>query len=369
MAASLDQVKKHKQAMIEQYGRPDDLRGLFEMLATLLPLAGLWWLAVHLAAVSVWLTVCAGALIVMFTVRCFALMHECGHYSLFRSRRLNRQAGFILGVINGMPQYVWAQNHNFHHTCNGDWERYRGPYTTLSTDEYAALSAGRQRLYRAKCSVLMSPLVGFIYLVFNPRFNWVKGTVGFLLHMAGISRAARGVPLRQRAASFHTRVWRNSREYWHMFWNNVVLLCLWGLMCWLCGPRLFLPIYLVSLSLAGAVGILMFTVQHNFEGSYASNSAGWDYDAGAIRGTSYLVLPGWLNWFTVNLAYHHIHHLSTCIPGHRIASCHRQYEHLFKDVMRLRLSDICHALTCILWDRRQQQIITLAEYRRRAVAG
>ena len=36
-----------------------------------------------------------------------------------------------------MPQYVWSQNHSYHHTHNGNWEKYRGPYTTMSINEYA----------------------------------------------------------------------------------------------------------------------------------------------------------------------------------------------------------------------------------------
>ena len=365
MSAAVDRVKQQKQAMIAKYAKPDDLRGLLELLGALVPLMVFWWLAVRLAPVSLWLTAGAGVFIVAFLVRCFALMHEYGHYSQFRARRFNRWAGFVFGVINGMPQPVWAQNHNYHHVCNGDWERYKGPYTTKSVDEYAALTPGMQRLYRARCSVLVTPLVGFIYLIFNPRFNWLRGSLAYLLHMAGISKAARGVPFKQRGAAFHSRIWRNRKDYWAMFWNNVALLSLWAVMSWWCGPGLFFSIYLTTLSLAGAVGIILFTVQHNFEGSYASHTADWDYDAGAIHGTSYMLLPAWLNWFTANMAYHHIHHLSTVIPGYRLARCHEEFAHLFTEVSRLRLSQVPHALRCILWDTRKRQIITFVEYRDR----
>jgi fatty acid desaturase len=34
---------------------------------------------------------------------------------LFRSQWLNRAFGFLLGVVSGMPQYVWSQHHNYHH--------------------------------------------------------------------------------------------------------------------------------------------------------------------------------------------------------------------------------------------------------------
>ncbi len=98
-----------------------------------------------------------------------------------------------------------------------------------------------------------------------------------------------------------------------MRWNNLVLIGLWALMAWLVGPLLFFVCYTISISLAGAAGIVLFSVQHNFEHSYASHHEGWDHTRAAIEGTSFLVLPRWLNWFTVNIAYHHIHHLSARI--------------------------------------------------------
>jgi acyl-lipid omega-6 desaturase (Delta-12 desaturase) len=83
-----------------------------------------------------WLTAAAVLPISLFTLRAFALMHQRGHGSLFRTQRLNRAFSFLLGVVFGMPQYVWSQHYDFHHANNGNWEKYRGLYTTLSVAEY-----------------------------------------------------------------------------------------------------------------------------------------------------------------------------------------------------------------------------------------
>jgi omega-6 fatty acid desaturase (delta-12 desaturase) len=352
--------------MIGRYAKSDDIKGLTQVFTTLVPLVLLWWAAIWCAAVSPWLVVAPLLLIALFTVRVFGLMHECGHGSLFRSRRLNQAVGFLLGVVSGMPQYVWAQHHNYHHAHNGNWDRYRGPYTTLSVGEYAALSRVQQRLYRSKCSVGAAPLVGFVYLIFNPRFTWLKGSLGLLMHTLRRKLAQPGVSLRAHAAGYQTRYWNSSREYRHMLWNNLVLLSIWALMCWAAGMVLFFSIYLLSVSIAGAVGIVLFTVQHNFEHSYASDDAHWDIDIGSIEGTSFLVLPRWLNWFTVNIGYHHVHHLSAGIPNYRLVECHNEYQHLFSRVTRLQLREVLGALHCILWDTRAQRIISVAEYRREA---
>lgn len=351
--------------MIGRYARSDDIKGLMQVCTTLIPFALLWWAAVWSAALSPWLTVIPVLLIILFTVRTFGLMHECGHGSLFRSRGLNRAVGFLLGVVSGMPQYVWAQHHNYHHAHNGNWDRYRGPYTTLSVDEYRALTRTQQRMYRSKCSVVAAPLVGFIYLIFNPRFTWMKGSIGLLVHVARRKLAQPAVSLSAHAASYRTRYWDSAREYRHMLWNNLVLLSIWAVVCWVCGPARFFSIYFLSVSIAGGIGIVLFTVQHNFEHSYASDDAHWDLDTGAIEGTSFLVLPHWLNWFTVNIGYHHVHHLSAAIPNYRLVECHNEFEHLFTHVTRLELCQVLGSLRCILWDTRAQRIISVAEYLQR----
>jgi omega-6 fatty acid desaturase (delta-12 desaturase) len=364
--SAIQDVRDEVSAIIRKHSRSEDIKGLMQVLTTFAPLALLWWAAALSVAVSIWLTVAVVLLMSLFTLRVFALMHECGHGSLFRNPWLNRAFGFLLGVTAGMPQYVWSQHHNYHHFHNGNWAKYRGPYTTLSVDEYAALTVTQQRMYRCKCSVLASPIAGFIYLIFNPRLNWIRASIALVVHLIRRKAAEPATSLKAHAASFGTRYCKSVREYGHMFWNNVVLLSWWVVMCWALGTSLFFTIYLISLSFAGAAGIVLFTVQHNFEHAYASNGEDWDRVTGAIRGTSFLMLPAWLNWFTANIGYHHVHHLSPRIPNYCLVPCHDEYRHLFVDVPRLQLSHVLGSLQCILWDSHAQQIISLAEYERAA---
>jgi len=369
VSSSILRIKEKKKDIISRYARADDFRALTQVLTTLASFALLWWAALLSVHFSYWLTALAVLLISLFTLRAFVLMHECGHGSLFRTQRLNRAFGFLLGVISGMPQYVWSQHHNFHHANNGNWEKYRGLYTTLSVDEYAAMTEAQQRMYRRKCSIATAPFAGLIYVIFNPRFTWLKGSIGLVSHLVKGKVARPDLSLETHFASFETRYWKSYREYRHMFWNNVVLLSVWGLMCWEFGTGLFFTIYLISASLAGGVGIILFTVQHNFEHSYATDGSNWDYETGAIEGSSFLILPGWLNWFTANIAYHHIHHLSAGIPNYRLINCHNEYRDLFSNVTRVKLSQIHNALKYILWDTRAQRIISVAEYESRLRAA
>jgi acyl-lipid omega-6 desaturase (Delta-12 desaturase) len=343
-----DEFEQRKRALVRAYGFSSDAIGLLQSATTLIPLACLSYAAVW-GVQHNWLVAGVSTIgITLWLVRVFVMMHECGHGALFASRRLNRGLGFVFGVISGMPQYVWAQ----HHRNNGNWERYRGPLATLSTDEYAALAPAQQQRYRRMRSVALAPLGGFMYLIFSPRFNWLKGSLALLVH------ALRG----HRLIDFQTSHWKNWREFRHMTANNVVLLALWLAFSSTVGAGTFFALYLPTLSIAGGIGILLFTVQHNFDQSYAAPIATWDYDKGALHGTSFLVLPAWLNWITGNIGYHHVHHLSAAIPNYRLAECHANNAELFVDVPRIQLHEVPAAAGCILWDKRAERIISFREY-------
>lgn len=355
-------IRELKRTIIDRYARPDNLSGFVATALTVLPLAALWVGVVLSAQISYWLTAGVVALIALFLLRAFVLMHECGHGSLFRHAYLNRIFGFVFGVLTAMPQYVWSKHHLFHHSTNGNWARYRGPLNIITASDYAAMTGSQQRRYRIARSLWLAPFGGFTYLLLNPRVTWLRGNVALLGHVVKHKLAQPGVSILAHAASLKTPFWTSRREYWHMFWNNVALLCLWVAMAWLVGPALFFVCYVASISLAGGAGIVLFTVQHNFDHSYASADEGWDIDQAAIEGTSFLVLPRWLNWFTANISYHHVHHLSARIPFYLLVACHSEYQHLFGDVTRINLSKIPTALKCLLWDTRARRIISMAEH-------
>ncbi len=251
-------------------------------------------------------------------------------------------------MLSGLPQQVWAENHRYHHVTNGNWAKYRGPLNVASVADYQAMSARDQRHYRYTRAILVAPLAGCLYFLVNPRITWLR---------ASIQRLRRGPET--RAASPRPVV--SAAHYRHMLWNNLLLLAAWGAMAWAVGPLQFLVCYLVSGSLAGAYGIVLFTVQHNFEHSYASADAGWDRDEAALHGTSFLVLPRWLNWITADAAYHHVHHLCASVPNYRLAACHKENEQLFSGVRRVRLSEIPGALKHVLWDVSARRLVSVAE--------
>jgi omega-6 fatty acid desaturase (delta-12 desaturase) len=107
-------------------------------------------------------------------------------------------------------------------------EKYRGLYTTLSADEYAAMTDTQRRMHRLKSSIATAPFAGLKYVILNPRLTWLRGSIGFVSHIVKRSLARPNLSFKTHAATFETRYWRSPKEDWHMFWNNVLLISLWS---------------------------------------------------------------------------------------------------------------------------------------------
>src|SRR5438445_12723241 len=125
-----------------------------------------------------------------------------------------------------------------------------------------------------------------IYVVLNPRFTWLTGSIRLVSHILKGEISQPHLSVKEHAASFETRYWESDKEYWHMFWNNVVLLSIWVLMCWAIGMVRFFSVYVISASLASGMGAVLFAVQHSFEHGYGGDSRDGDCDRRALEGKS-----------------------------------------------------------------------------------
>jgi len=363
MSTDAERVQGEVRELIGKYAVRTNLKALWQVFTTLVPYFALFYLSAY-GLLNQQYALFAGALLllILFIVRVFMVMHDCGHGCLFRTRALNQFFGFVTGVIVAMPQYVWSKHHAYHHATNGNWQKYRGPLAALTVAEYAQLKPAQQRVYRSTRHILFAPVGAFMYFIFNPRVNWLKGTAGLVVHVVKGKLSKMAKPVTEIAADYQPRYWNDRKEYWHMTGNNIVLLSAWWLGCVYFGVGVFFTVYLISLTLAGAIGILVFTIQHNFEHAYAEDDKNWSIYEAAIYGTSFLTFPAFFHWFGLNIAYHHIHHLSSRIPNYNLAKCHREYADLFTAVKRIRLRDVPKTMKNILWDTDEKRIITIAEY-------
>ena len=109
-----------------------------------------------------------------------------------------------------------------------------------------------------------------------------------------------------------------------------------ALLTWWMGLKAYLIIQLTVLMIAGSVGVWLFYVQHQFEIAYWERRGQWDFVTAAITGSSFYKLPRVLQWFTGNIGFHHVHHLSPGIPNYNLEKCHKA-DPLFQDVQHVTL--------------------------------
>lgn len=350
--------------VLTPYMKSNDLRAAYQVLNTLIPYIFLWFLAAKAVAISVWLLPPIIVLLVLFSLRCFSLMHDCGHYSLFSSKKVNRVAGFVFGLVNAMPQYWWSRDHAYHHKTNGDWERYRSIGDFLSTKEYAQLTPSDQKMYGLLRHPLMAFPGGFFYLAFKPRIILLLGSYDFIRHAFSCLSSDTSVGLAAIISSHKPQHWSTAAEFWDILLNSIVVVGGWIFLSFLLDPVFFLSVYSIVLTLSAAIFINIFFVQHIFEGAYAHKTEGWDYLAGAVEGSSYLDIPAVFKWFTADISYHNIHHLSEKIPNYNLKACHQKNSHLLLDSKTVQMSEMLNCAKFILWDSEANKLTSIKAFHR-----
>lgn len=319
--------KPNWQKILAPYKRADNRKALFQLLTTA-PLFILgWYLMWKSLEISYALTLLLAIPTVGFQVRLFIFKHDCGHGAFFTSRRANNILGFILGVVTFTPYQYWRRTHAIHHASSGNLDhRELGDVDTLTVREYLGKSFwGRlgYRLYR-------NP---FVLLVIGPI--WI-----FLLK----HRFPIDIP------------WSWKKEWQSVWLTN---LCLVGVTVALgetIGYGAFFAIELPIIMLAGTLGVWLFYVQHQFEDTYWRTRDDWEFDVAALEGSSFFDLPRILHWFTGNIGYHHIHHLSSKVPNYRLRESMEENE-IFQHVTRLSLKDALGTLQLRLWDEDEQRLV------------
>ena len=358
---------------IAPYLHRSNSKATWQLLITFVPVALLWLLVAKIDETSLNILLKVFALmpplllLALFSTRAFSLMHDCGHNSLFKTRFLNRLVGFCLGLLNAIPQLPWSRDHAFHHQHNGDWEIYRGPIDVMSVEDFQALSKKNQSFYAISRHWMMLFPGGFYYLVIKPRLAFLDVIASFiaciandLLYGFSSNSSESGFNFIKRFKSKHSGYGNTSAELIDLIINNLFVLMGWFLMSRWLGPGLFWVCYSIVMTISASIFICIFFVQHNFKGSYAHGTSDWSLLLGAVEGSSNLDLPRWLNWFLADISFHSIHHLCDRIPNYNLRSCHLRNQHLLKESMVLKITDIPSCFKYILWDERSQELTTIA---------
>ena len=310
---------------------PSARRGTLAIATSAVPYLGLCVLMYLTLSVSPALTAGLTVLAAGFLVRAFVVFHDCAHGSLLPSRRANIVAGSLLGLLVLSPFRRWRHDHAVHHASSGDLDRRGvGDVLTLTTGEY------RSRSWRGRASyrLMRNPIVMF-------------GLGPIFAMMIGPRLVGRGARPRLRNSVLGT---------------DAALIAVVAGLFWLIGWRDFVIVWAPAALLAGAAGIWLFYVQHQFEDAYWQHGPDWSYADAALRGSSHLKLGAVLGFFTGNIGLHHVHHLSARIPSYNLKRAHDSSP-IFSTVPTLSLWDGLRAIRFKLWDEQAGRLVTFTQAR------
>lgn len=318
--------------IVSAYQKAYPLKATWQFVTTLLGYIGSWALLYWSVQVSWWYTIPLCFLAAGFMIRSFIIAHDCGHGSFYKTAKANDRAGVLMGVLSWSPYYQWRWEHAIHHATSGDLDRRgMGDIWTLTVQEYLESSRWRRFAYRLSRSA-------FVLFVLAPLFL-------FFFQFRTVTKGA------------HRRA-KNS--VW--FTNFCVLGMAIGLGS-LFGYFNYFIIQLTVIVIAGSVGVWLFYVQHQFEGVYWGRGESWDYTQAALKGSSYFKLPKILQWFTGNIGFHHIHHLSPRIPNYNLEACHKA-ETIFQEVPTISLWKSFKSLRHHLWDETNEKLVSYGAVKR-----
>ena len=317
------------------YARPRVRRAILDLATSVVPYLALSALMYLTLRASYLLTLALAIPTAGFLVRTFIVFHDCTHGSFLPGKRANTWVGTALGLLTFSTFSCWRHAHLVHHATAGDLDRRgTGDLPTKTVGEYQALSSRGRLAYRLFRNPLVMFGVGPIFaLMVQPRI---------------VPRDAR------------PRIRRSVRA------TNLALAVVVGALCWLIGWQNYLLVELPTVMLAGATGIWLFYVQHQFDDVYWQSSDHWSYADAALRGSSHLVLPKVLQFFTGNIGLHHVHHLSARIPNYNLQRAHDENA-IFHDVPTLTFADGIRAVRLKLYDEKRKRMVTFAEARQPAL--
>lgn len=324
--------------LVTKYQVANTKTGIWQVCNSFIPFFGLLYLMYLSLNFSYFITLLLAIPTAGFLVRIFIIQHDCGHLSFFPSRKANDTVGLLCSLFTLTPYYYWQKSHAIHHAHAGNLEhRGIGDIYTMTVEEYLEKSRWgkfKYRLYR-------NPFILFVIL---PTLLFVV--------------------LYRFPSSQHKAMKRVESS---VHWTNLALAILCGGLIWLIGWQALLMVYAPVMILAATAGTWLFFVQHQFEDAYWANQGSWDYTLAALQGSSYYKLPKVLQWFTGNIGFHHIHHLSPRIPNYLLEKCHEENP-LFQETVILTLRSSMKSIYLSLWDEQQKKLIGFHHLRRRQKA-
>jgi acyl-lipid omega-6 desaturase (Delta-12 desaturase) len=321
--------------LVAEYQQSQARKSIWQLCNSFIPFVLIWLLMLYALNYSYWITLLLAFPASGFIVRLFIIQHDCGHGSFFKSRRANDLCGLFCSIFTLTPYHYWRKSHAIHHANAGNLEhRGIGDIYTMTVNEYMQQTRWgkfKYRLYR-------NPLLLFL----------VIPTILFLFIY--------------RFPSSRSKELRNYQ--FSVYITSLVIAGLIGTLIWLVGLKTFLIIQLPITFITSSTGAWLFFIQHQFENTYWADEEEWDYAYAALRGSSYYKLPKVLQWFTGNIGFHHIHHLSPRIPNYMLEKCHKEIPEFQKTATVLTIRTSLKSILLSLWDENQKKLVSFHQLKR-----
>ena len=235
----------------------------------------------HLAA---WLV---GQVMLAFAMlQWFALLHEAGHETLFRTRWINAWVGRVAAFFAVIPFHCWKRVHGRHHKWTG-WQDVDPTTAALVPRPLGAA----ERVLMNVCWKLWIPLFALLYRINN---FWNVPRLLTLFPKASERRA--------------------------VLVSLVSLLAAYGLVVAIVGPLAVLRVAGLALVLAFVAEDVVLLSQHTHVPQQLSGGE-------PVRPfpaieqevfTRSLVLPRWLGAVLLRIDAHELHHMYPFVPGYRL---------------------------------------------------
>jgi len=315
--------------IISRYNKPDKVKSWWQIINSVGSYIVLWIIMIQTIRISYWLTLLLAVFAAGFMIRTFIIFHDCGHGSFFKSKRFNKIVGIITGLMVFTPYHMWHHEHHIHHQTVGNLDkRGTGDVKTLTVTEYSKLSKWQRFSYR---------------LYRNPVFLFGVAPILIFIVLQRLTKKNMSV---------------KNKLYVHL--STLTLIGVIILLMLAIGWKTFILIQLPVLYIATVHGVWLFYIQHQFRDVLWTNTDNWDYKTTALQGSSLFRLPALLNWFTGNIGYHHIHHLSPAIPNYNLKRCH--YENpLFREIKPITFLSAFESLSLRLWDENRKLLVRFNE--------
>ena len=261
----------------------------------------------------------------LILLRWFMIYHDCIHLSFWENKKWCIRFGELLTIWTFTPYRYWRTNHILHHDNSGDrtTQKYDFNDTIFFTvHEYEQLSVWKRCLYRfVRDPFIFFTLIPIIKFCIVDRFR-----KKCLLTNIGI-----------------------------------------GIRCSILfyfGGIHFLLLVIISFMIASTGSFVLFHLQHTYNPTYVNQIPGqYSKMNSALQGSSCIMIPPVLKWFTLGIEYHHIHHLATQIPGYNLQSVYTNAPSTFWDeVFKFdSFEKIIDSLGKTLWDEQKHRFVSFSE--------